>query len=233
MSKRLASFHGPSTPTSSPISQVKKSVTPASPSRASDVSIHRKFRTLLHELRSIANTWDDIVLVDGLKTARTLVDSRTELDNALAMVPAGTQPRSVMVSPKLDVMDECITLLDSILVKLSKLLRRMSTVLDNMEALMFEAERLKGFQWCHEEPLWVSWPIEKFVLSLSELTTPYHRSLALHKELVDALRSHTVSFEDSRNAINQWVEQPFLRDDGWDAKWEDLCEAEVEKWDTR
>jgi hypothetical protein len=98
--------------------------------------------------------------------------------NALAMVPADTQPGSIMVSPKLDVMDECITLLDSILIKLvrwclsynlittnlcqSKLLRRMSTVLDNMEALMFEAERLKGFQWCHEEPLWVSWPIEKF-----------------------------------------------------------------------
>jgi hypothetical protein len=82
--------------------------------------------------------------------------------NALAMVPAGTQPGSIMVSPKLDVMDECITLLDSVLMKLSKLLRRMSTVLDNMEALMFEAERLKGFQWCHEEPLWVSWPIEKF-----------------------------------------------------------------------
>lgn len=233
MSKRLASFHGPSTPTSSPVSQVKKSVTPASPSRASDATIHRKFKTLLYELRSIANTWDDIVLLDGLKSARTLVDSRTELDNALAMVPADTQPGSLMISPKLDVMDECITLLDSVPMKLSKLLRRMSTVLDNMEALMFEAERLKGFQWCHEEPLWVSWPIEKFVLSLSELTTPYYRSLTLHKELVDTLRSHTVSFEDSRKAINQWVEQPFLRDDGWDAKWEDLCEAEVEKWDTR
>jgi len=38
----------------------------------------------------------------------------------------------------------------------------MSTVLDNMDALMFEAEKLKGFQWCHEEPLWTSWPIEKF-----------------------------------------------------------------------
>lgn len=83
MSKRLASFHGPSTPTSSPVSQVKKSVTPASPSRASDATIHRKFKTLLYELRSIANTWDDIVLLDGLKSARTLVDSRTELECVL------------------------------------------------------------------------------------------------------------------------------------------------------
>jgi hypothetical protein len=71
------------------------------------------------------------------------------------------------------------------------------------------------------------------VLSLSGLTTPYHWSLALHKEIVGTLRSHTVSFEDSRSAISQWVEQPFLIDDGWDAKWEDLCEVEVERWDTR
>lgn len=88
MSKRLASFHGPSTPTSSPVSQIKKSGTPASPSRASDASIHRKFRTLLLELRSIANTWDDIVLVDGLKAARTLVDSRTELECVLNLSSA-------------------------------------------------------------------------------------------------------------------------------------------------
>jgi hypothetical protein len=131
----------------------------------------------------------------------------------------------------------------------TKLLQRMNTVLDNMDALMFEAEKLKGFQWCHEEPLWTSWPIEKFgrqtftprrqlltrvtVVALSGLTTPYHRSLALHKELVDTLRSHTVSFEDSRNAISQWVEQPYLRDDGWDEKWEDLCEVEVERWGAR
>jgi len=38
---------------------------------------------LLYELRSIANTWDDIVLLDGLKSARTLVDSRTELECVL------------------------------------------------------------------------------------------------------------------------------------------------------
>jgi len=142
----------------------------------------------------------------------------------------------------------CLRLIMSILQM--KLLQRMSSVLDNMDALMFEAEKLKGFQWCHEEPLWTSWPIEKFgmqtshpspsladggyaVLSLSGLTTPYHRSFALHKELVDTLRSHTVSFEESRSAISQWVEQPYLRDEGWHEKWEDLCEVEVEKWDAR
>jgi hypothetical protein len=267
---------------------VKKSGTPASPSsRASDASIHRKFRTLLHELRSIANTWDDIVLVDGLKAARTLVDSRTELEcvpnlshplSGSVIIIGGLQQctchgssrRAARISHGCSKARRdgqmyrstrfgsreackmasvpCLSLIMSILQM--KLLQRMSSVLDNMDALMFEAEKLKGFQWCHEEPLWTSWPIEKFgmqtshpspsladrgyaVLSLSGLTTPYHRSLALHKELVDTLRSHTVSFEESRSAISQWVEQPYLRDEGWHEKWEDLCEVEVEKWDAR
>jgi len=43
-----------------------------------------------------------------------------------------------------------------------KLLRRVSTVLDNLEALYHEAQRMKGTRWCHEEALWVSWPLEKF-----------------------------------------------------------------------
>lgn len=68
------------------------------------------------------------------------------------------------------------------------------------------------------------------VLSLGSLTTPYHRSLALLTDLTDQLRSHSVSFEVSKDIISQWVEQPYLEEDGWDAKWEDLCSVEVERW---
>ena len=59
---------------------------------------------------------------------------------------------------------------------------------------------------------------------------PYHRSLAFHAELVDELRSHTITFEKSREMVNKWVEQPWLEDAGWGAAWEDICEAEVERW---
>jgi hypothetical protein len=50
-------------------------------------------------------------------------------------------------------------------------------------------------------------------------------------ELVNILRKHSVSFEDSRAAIAKWVEQLELEEDGWNAKWEDLCAVEVERWD--
>jgi hypothetical protein len=75
---RLASFHGPSTPSPSPVQHKPKS-SPASPSRLTESTYHRKTRTLLQELRSITQTWDDLMLVDGLKAAKSLVDTRTDL----------------------------------------------------------------------------------------------------------------------------------------------------------
>ncbi|KAF9239667.1 hypothetical protein BU15DRAFT_46579 [Melanogaster broomeanus] len=233
MSKRLASFKGPSTPTSSPVSQSNRPIIPASPSRVSESTFHRKLRTLLQELRSISLTWDDIVLLDGLKAARMLVDTRTELDNALSLLSPDGQPRTEVVGPKLAIMDKSITQLDTVAAKLQKQLRRMSAVVDNLEALYHEAQKTKGAKWCHEEALWVSWPLEKFVTSLADITAPYYRSLNLITELIDTLRSHSVTFEASRDAISQWVAQPYLEEDGWDAKWEDLCAVEIERWDAK
>jgi hypothetical protein len=62
---------------------------------------------------------------------------------------------------------------------------------------------------------------------------PYHRSLHVHISLVEKLRSHSLSFEDSRQAITDWIDQLWLEDDGWTAKWEDICAAEIDKWPGR
>lgn len=79
---RLASFRGPSTPSSSP-AKFKPPNSPTSPSRRTESTFHRKTRTLLQELRSITETWDHLVLIDGLKAARELVDTRTDLECAI------------------------------------------------------------------------------------------------------------------------------------------------------
>jgi len=79
MSGRLSSFHGPSTPTASPVNY-KPQNSPASPSRQTESTIHRKTRTLLQEIRSAADTWDDLVLIDGVKALQELVDARTDLE---------------------------------------------------------------------------------------------------------------------------------------------------------
>jgi len=106
----------------------------------------------------------------------------------------------------------------------------MNSVIDSLEALVVEAHKAKGWKWVQEEPLWVTWPLEKFATTMPGVLIPYHRSLNTHVELVETLRGHSVSFEDSRNAIAEWVAQPWLEEDGWSAKWDDICAVEVERW---
>jgi len=156
MSGRLASFKGPSTPLSpesSPSGKKKSSnnrgtvtgnkgganpTPPASPGRELESTFHRKIRALLLEVRSICRLWSDIVLHDGLKAAKNLVDARTELEyvskpvfiqrcltrvsversNALAALPPGETPKYRIAGPKLRIMDEQIRDLDNVLAKL-------------------------------------------------------------------------------------------------------------------
>jgi hypothetical protein len=84
MSSRLASFHGPSTPSSSPVQKHKSQRTPSSPSShdrpAAESPFHRKTRTLLLEIKTLTDTWDDLVVFDGLRTVKGLIDCRTELE---------------------------------------------------------------------------------------------------------------------------------------------------------
>ncbi|KAF9472779.1 hypothetical protein BDN70DRAFT_886600 [Pholiota conissans] len=228
MSGRLASFRGPSTPTSSP-AQHKPQNPLASPSRFTESTFHRKTRTLLQELQSITETWEDLVLIDGLKAARELVDTRTDLDNALKLLPDKT-PRSRIVIPKLALMDGCVAKLDAVIAKLQKQFSRMNAVIDNLEIVLVDASKVKGWQWVEQEPLWVTWSLENFVTRIPAVLKPYHRSLAMHMEVVDELRSHSITFEKSRDAINKWIEQPCLESGSWEVAWEDICEAEVERW---
>ncbi|KZP23640.1 hypothetical protein FIBSPDRAFT_823250 [Athelia psychrophila] len=233
MSGRLASFRGPSSPSSSPVARPRNASTPNSPSnsRANELPFHRKLRTNLQEIRKVTETWDDIVCIDGAKAAKALIDARTNLDNALAQVPADKEPQSRIVGSQIEIMERSISVLDSVLVKLQKQFRRLSTLVDNIESLVFEAHKAKGWTWVHEEPMWVTWPLEKFATSIPAILIPYHRSLQMHTQIVDSLRSHSVSFDVSKDALNRWMAQPWLQEDGWEAAWDDLCAVEVERWD--
>jgi hypothetical protein len=53
----------------------------------------------------------------------------------------------------------------------------------------------------------------------------------MHIKIVDVLRSHSVSFDASRDALSKWLAQPWLEENSWEAKWEDLCVVEVPHWD--
>jgi hypothetical protein len=90
MAGRLASFKGPSTPTSSPVrappskspkaSKNARSPAAAAPSTPVESTYHRKLRAGLRELQACARTWDALVQHDGLRAASALVDARTDLE---------------------------------------------------------------------------------------------------------------------------------------------------------
>lgn len=68
------------------------------------------------------------------------------------------------------------------------------------------------------------------VTSFSTILVPYRRSLDAHVKMIETLRPHSVTFEASSAVIHEWAAQQWLEDSGWDAKWEDLCEVEVDRW---
>ncbi|KAL5511729.1 hypothetical protein ACEPAH_4947 [Sanghuangporus vaninii] len=230
MNKRLASFAGPSTPSASPVQVRQQPSSPQSPSRTTESTYHRKVRALLQDIRTITRIWDDLVKHDGLKAATLLTDTRTDLDNTLRMLSGDAQPCSHLVTPRLAIMEKCIGDLDTVILKLKRQFLKLSAVMDSLESLVSEAHKAKGWAWVETEPLWCTWTLERFATKMPDLLPPYHRSLQLQTELVDSLRSHSVTFEESRVILTKWVSQPFREAHDWVQEWEDLCAIEVDKW---
>jgi hypothetical protein len=38
----------------------------------------------------------------------------------------------------------------------------MNVVIDNLEGLLTEAHQAKGWRWVSQEPMWLTWSMEKF-----------------------------------------------------------------------
>ena len=128
----------------------------------------------------------------------------------------------------------------------------MTKIIRNLENLLHEVHKTKGWKFV-EEPLWVTWSLEKFgacealfygagdllatitprpsiVTKLPYILKPYRRSLEMHIELLEQLRPHDVTFDESRRIISLWQAQPHLAQGGWDVIWEDICAVEVDRW---
>ncbi|XP_006458272.1 hypothetical protein AGABI2DRAFT_64646 [Agaricus bisporus var. bisporus H97] len=162
---RLASFRGPSTPTSSPVQRkTQNRSAPNSPSKQIESTYHRKLRACLLEIRAVTETWEDLVIFDGLKSLRKLVDARTDMDNELARIP-NRLPCEHVVAPKLETMDQYIDELDSMIAKLQKQFRKLNSLIESLESILVEAHKAKGWQWVCGEPLWVTWSLERFGMS--------------------------------------------------------------------
>ena len=123
----------------------------------------------------------------------------------------------------------------------------MNNLVDSIEELLVEAIKMKGITWTQYEPLWTTWSLDHFgaqdpspvihhltrssaASRISTILPPYHRALHTHVRLVETLLPDTISFEDSRDAINEWAAQRHASEGGWAVEWEDLCAVEIDRW---
>lgn len=152
MSKRLASFNGPSTPTASPVRANSKPPTPLQQSsKDTESTFHRRLRSTLLDIRTVTFIWDDLVLRDGLDAAKTLVDTRTDLmylwtiahqnllslttglRNTLATYSGEILPRTVVVGPRIQKMDQSTVKLAAFMTKLVCILLQYAHTLLNKD----------------------------------------------------------------------------------------------------
>ncbi|KAF9517511.1 hypothetical protein BS47DRAFT_1290936 [Hydnum rufescens UP504] len=237
MSKRFASFAGPSSPSPTPVKPQPSRPQQGSPAPSSslrngnhsETTYHRKLRTTLLEIQSVTMTWNDLVLHDGLRAAKALVDARTELSNALAAFPTGQFPRTHTVGPKVSLMEDKLEELDMVLSKLQRCFTRLVSLVDTIDELLLDAVKIRGTAWS-QEPLWLTWSLDRFASQIPNILYPYHRALASHINQIVTLRPHGLPFDKARVVINEWATQEWIREEGWDASWGELCEIEVGGW---
>lgn len=52
----------------------------ATPSRAVETTHHRMIKLIINEFRSVFKTWDELVLVDGVRAGKGCIDAGTEME---------------------------------------------------------------------------------------------------------------------------------------------------------
>lgn len=170
-------------------------------------------------------TWDEVVLVDGLKAGKGCIDEATEMDNIIQMEETEARPSVLKHYTKLQ---QNRAALDGVLVKLDKLLLKLNMLIDQAEKIYFEAFTKLGWEFVAEEPLWLTWTLQYFINSLPRLFTVHNQHLATLTGLAEELKSSETSFDDARLTLEAW------RDFGYGGEryhlvreWEELVEIET------
>lgn len=78
MSSRLASLSTPQRSRSSP--SPSPSPAPASPLKPLETTHHRMLKLVIGEVRNVINTWDEIILHDGMRAGKGCIDEGTEME---------------------------------------------------------------------------------------------------------------------------------------------------------
>ncbi|KZT57179.1 hypothetical protein CALCODRAFT_434641 [Calocera cornea HHB12733] len=243
---RLASLHGPSAPSTTPVPPQsaspssrrtpKRNTSRASPAPESpqpqgptESPFHRKLRSILRDVAGTVELWDEVALGEGLRAVKGVVDNGTELDNALA---SNTDHRSFIATSKVQATNVHLKALDVILSNHRKLFRELVADVNALEAVVISTAAARGPLFL-QTPVWLSWTPEDFLNSLTPFPKRYHRSLATVRECVEMLKNPEMTWEEGRDVVIAWASQRELEPEGIELGWKelnDIFEVEVRGW---
>ncbi|EJT98440.1 hypothetical protein DACRYDRAFT_57484 [Dacryopinax primogenitus] len=227
---RLASLHGPSTPSSSPRNVSRGSPVPDSPQAAPIESpFHRKLRSSLRDIAGAIEGWDEMVLGEGLRAVKGVVDNGTALDNALASNP---NHRSFIATPRIQAINAHLKTLNALCWRLEKQFRLLTMSVDALESLIMSTAAARGPLFLRT-PVWISWTPEHFLNALLSLPRRYHQSLITISQCVEKLKDPDISWDEGKDAVQTWADQREIRAKADELDWteiEEIFVVEVRGW---
>ncbi|GAA6029416.1 hypothetical protein JCM8097_003667 [Rhodosporidiobolus ruineniae] len=156
-----------------------------------ETTYHQRLRQLLVEHKKARRQWTELVIRGLVMRVRAAIDLSNDVESSLkALEKKPTAVNSVKAgylfaqSAKLS---EQIAAVEAVFLNLQEIATAFTSICDRAEHLVVEASKTRGIPFAFQQPLWVTWPLSRFVDGLTALTTPYLDSLTLIRSLLDTL----------------------------------------------
>ncbi|CAE7076378.1 unnamed protein product [Rhizoctonia solani] len=258
MSKRLASFGGPSTPTSSPITTTptksggkKKHPTPRK-SKQDETETQRLVRSALKRTAIELERWEactKYVVAD----AKAMMDQATELDNVLGSLSSEVQPRFRIVTRNLSRIEFHRGEMKSKLGVANGVIITIAKRANKLEQALTQFVQTNGVEAAEKIPLWTgkTWSLGQHVLHIHKLLRPLNRFQFTAREISEKIIAYGLSggfnseesrsgldhlvptvptFEETRGAMALWAAEIKLVEEVV-KEWVEMCALEVAGWE--
>ncbi|KAH8915984.1 hypothetical protein BT69DRAFT_1324780 [Atractiella rhizophila] len=245
---------GSSAPPESPTGTTSKTPSKLGPSQSigtvAETPYHKKLKNLLADHRKIRKGWIALVLgVEGLGNARKIVEIADETSSALASLDSLTTSSASMrenlrtdyILQKSQELSSLLSALQNTMAQLRSMIEQMEQTVDALERLLMDASKARGIEWTFSKPAWLTWPLSRFVDTVSTLQTGYGEQTALLSLLFEAilppqtlmdLSWDGVQEEERREkgmqrqaALSYWATVPLVRVEQ-EKEFEEICSVE-------
>ncbi|GAA6006334.1 hypothetical protein JCM10207_000608 [Rhodosporidiobolus poonsookiae] len=156
-----------------------------------ETAYHQRLRQLLLEHKKARAQWSQLVVRGLVGRVRGAMDIWTDVEIALKAIekhsPSAGAIRAGYLFAQSARLSEQVAAVEGVFANLQEIAAAFSSISDRAEWLLLEASRTRGVPFAFQQPLWVTWPLSRFVDGLIALSSPYHDSLALIRSLLDTL----------------------------------------------